>query len=316
MAGKRSRLGAGKRTPLLPGGVAGAWPPEFGAQWRWPLRLRAIRRGVLLALWTLVAIPIQALMLVVPGRLYVRFARIYWAVVRHLFGLRIRMIGVPAAGAPGGGRPVVFVCNHSSWLDIPVLGSTLFACFVSKDEIADWPLISTVARLGRTVFVSRDRARTREERDEMQTRLRGGDNLILFPEGTTSDGSRVLPFRSAFLSIALGPEPPLVQPVSLVYDRLAGLPTGRSARQLFAYYGDISIGTHFWRLARWRGLRATLLLHPPLDPGGFADRKALAQAVWLAVAEGAAALRQNRRPPRPPAAAVPGPAAEQGAAPV
>ena len=304
MGGKRFRSAAGKRTPLLPAGVVGAWPPEFGAQWRWPLQLRAVRRGVLLAFWTLLAIPIQALLLVLPGRAYVRFARIYWIVVRHLFGLRLRVIGAPAGGA---GRPVVFVSNHSSWLDIPVLGSTLFACFVSKDEIAGWPLISTVARLGRTVFVSRDRARTRDERDLMQTRLRGGDNLILFPEGTTSDGSRVLPFRSAFLSIALGADPPLVQPVSLVYDRLAGLPTGRAARQLFAYYGDTSIGTHFWRLAQWRGLRATLLVHPVLDPRGFADRKALAQAVWLAVADGAAALRQNRLPP--PATAMPAPEA-------
>jgi len=309
MAGKRSRLGAGKRAPLLPGGVGGPWPPEFGAQWHWPLQVRAVRRGVLLAAWTLLAIPIQALMLVLPGRLYVRFARLYWAVVRHLFGLRLRVVGAPAAGASGGTRPVVYVVNHSSWLDIPVLGSALFGCFVSKDEIAGWPLISTVARLGRTVFVSRDRARTREERDEMQARLRGGDNLILFPEGTTSDGSRVLPFRSAFLSIALGPELPLVQPVSLVYDRLAGLPTGRPARQLFAYYGDTGIGTHFWRLAQWRGLRATLLLHPVLDPSGFADRKALAQAVWLAVAEGAAALRQNRPPPQPAAAPAPAPSA-------
>ena len=314
MAGKRFRLGAGKRTPLLPGGVAGAWPPEFGEQWHWPLQLRAVRRGVLLALWTLIAIPVQGLMLVLPGRLYVRFARIYWTVVRQLFGLRLRVIGAPAAGAPGAGRAVVFVANHSSWLDIPVLGSTLFGCFVSKDEIADWPLISTVARLGRTVFVSRDRARTLEERDAMQTRLRGGDNLFLFPEGTTSDGSRVLPFRSAFLSIAVGPDAPLLQPVSLVYDRLAGLPTGRAARQLFAYYGDTGIGTHFWRLAKWRGLRVTLLLHPVLDPSGFADRKALAQAVWLAVAEGAAALRQNRPPPRSAAAALPASAAEQAPA--
>lgn len=290
------------------------WPPEFGAQWRWPLQLRAIRRGVLLALWTLVAIPVQALLLVLPGRLYVWFARIYWLVVRRLFGLHLRVIGAPAAGAPGGSRPVVYVSNHSSWVDIPVLGSTLFACFVSKDEIAEWPLISTVARLGRTVFVSRDRARTRAERDAMQTRLRGGDSLILFPEGTTSDGSRVLPFRSAFLSIALGPEPPLVQPVSVVYDRLAGLPTGRAGRQLFAYYGDTAIGVHFWRLAQWRGLRATLLLHPVLDPRGFADRKALAQAVWRAIAEGAAALRQNRPPPAPSPAAVPAPAAGQAAA--
>ena len=137
----------------------------------------------------------------------------------------------------------------------------------------------------------------------MRTRLAAGDNLILFPEGTTSDGSRVLPFRSAFFSIAeqavtADGRPPLVQPVSVVYDRLAYLPAGRATRPLFAWYGDMDIGSHFWRLAQHRGLRATVLLHAPLDPARFPTRKALAQATWTAVADGAATLRQNR-PARP-----------------
>ena len=89
-------------------------------------------------------------------------------------------------------------------------------------------------------------------------------------------------------------KPPLVQPVSVVYDRLGYLPAGRSSRPLFAWYGDMDIGSHFWRLAQHGGLRATILLHPPVDPAQFASRKALAQATWNVVADGAAALRQNR----------------------
>jgi 1-acyl-sn-glycerol-3-phosphate acyltransferase len=189
-----------------------------------------------------------------------------------------------------------------------VLGGRIDACFVSKDEVAGWPLINLVARLGRTVFVRRRRSSTGRERDDMRQRLADGDNLILFPEGTTSDGSRVLPFRSAFLSIAELPSgsdgrPPLVQPVSVVYDRLGYLPTGRASRPLFAWYGDMSIGSHFWQLAQHRGLRATVLLHQPLDPTAFPSRKALAQAAWVAVANGAATLRQNR--PAEPIAAQP-----------
>jgi 1-acyl-sn-glycerol-3-phosphate acyltransferase len=128
----------------------------------------------------------------------------------------------------------------------------------------------------------------------MRARLRAGDNLILFPEGTTSDGSRVLPFRSSLLSVAEGEPSPLVQPISLVYDRLAGLPAVRATRPVFAYYGDMSFGTHFWRLAQCRGVRATVLLHDPVDPRDYADRKALTRAIWESVAEGAATLRQNR----------------------
>ena len=132
----------------------------------------------------------------------------------------------------------------------------------------------------------------------MRDLLAGGDNLILFPEGTSSDGSRVLPFRSSFFSIAEGDARPIIQPVSVVYDRLGGLPAGRANRPVFAWYGDMDIATHSWRLARESGLRVTVLLHAPLDPARFRDRKALSQAVWRTVADGAATLRQNR-PARP-----------------
>jgi 1-acyl-sn-glycerol-3-phosphate acyltransferase len=85
-----------------------------------------------------------------------------------------------------------------------------------------------------------------------------------------------------------------VQPVSVVYDRLAGLPTGRAARPLFAWYGDMDIGSHFWRLAQYKGLRCSVLLHQPMDPEQFASRKELAAAAFAIVADGAATLRQNR----------------------
>ena len=255
---------------------------------------RAVQRGLLATGWTLLAMVVQSVLLTMPGRAKVRFARFYWASFARLLGLHVRRVGAPRAG--GDGRRVIYVANHCSWLDIPVLGGQLEACFVSKDEIARWPVINVVARLGRTVFVTRQRRATGRERDAMRTRLLAGDDLLLFPEGTSSDGSRVLPFRSAFFSVAEGDDPPLIQPVSVGYDRLAGLPTRRSTRPVFAWYGDMDLASHFWRLAQWSGLRATVLLHPPLDPRDFTSRKDLAQAAWQHVASGAAAMRQNRDP--------------------
>ncbi len=257
-------------------------------------RLRAVRRLALVVLWTLLAIPVQAVLLGISAlpspalaRPKVAFARFYWQALRRLFGLRVKVIGAPAAG-PG----TLFVVNHSSWLDILVLGGALEACFVSKAEVGCWPLVGTVARLGRTVFVSRARGRTGAEAGEMQQRLAAGDSLILFPEGTSSDGTRVLPFRSSLLAAAGAAA--AVQPVSVGYDRLGGLPACRRDRPHFAWYGDMDIGRHAWRLARRPGGRATVLLHRPCDPAGFPDRKGLALAAQAAVAEGAAALRQNR----------------------
>ena len=257
--------------------------------------LRAARRALFIVVWTLLAIPVQALLLLLPGRPKVVFARWFWRGVCLLFGMELRVIGRPPRGGGGASkRPVVYVSNHSSWLDIAVLGGQIEACFVSKDDVASWPGVSLIARLGRTVFVTRKSAATGRERDVMVARLAAGDNLVLFPEGTSSDGSRVLPFRTPFFAVAEGERPPLIRPVSVVYDRIAGLPAGRLARPMFAWYGDMDLLPHFWSLAQWRGMRASVLLHPPLDPTDFSSRKELAQAAWQAVADGAALLRQNR----------------------
>ena len=277
-------------------------------------RLRVIRRGLVILGWTAIAGLIQSVMLVLPGRGKQRFARTYWSTTCKLMGMKVRVIGEPATG---GARPVVYASNHSSWLDVPVLGGHLLACFVSKDDVGRWPIVGQVARLGRTIFVSRQRGTTGRERDDMRMRLAAGDDLILFPEGTSSDGTRVLPFHSSFFAAAkpsglagggavTATDPslrPLVQPVSVVYDRLAGLPVGNARRAVFAWYGDMDLASHFWQLAQWRAMRASIVLHPPLDPADFPTRKALAQAAWLAVAEGAALLRQNRPVTVTPAAA-------------
>lgn len=293
-------------------------PPATGAEadpggWIMPRRksvlrgLRPIAKLLLVLPWTALCALLQALALVIPGRARVVVPKLYWGGMCAILGLQTRFAGAIAQPTRDG-RPVVYVSNHSSWLDILVLGGKLDACFTAKQEVGTWPLIGTIARLGRTVYIRRQRASTGRERDDMRARLAAGDNLILFPEGTTSDGARVLPFRSAFLSIAELPvtadgKPPIVQPVSIVYDRLAGLPTGRATRPIFAWYGDMDIASHYWQLAQYHGMRASVLMHAPLDPRDFPDRKALAQAVWRACADGAATLRQNR--PATPAAAQP-----------
>jgi lyso-ornithine lipid O-acyltransferase len=277
--------------------------------WLLARRFRATRRGVAIIALTLPSMVIQAICLVLPGGAKVAFPRLFWRLFARTLGLDVRVVGELASKRSG--RPVIFVSNHSSWIDIPVVGGVLPAPFVSKDDVERWPVIRTIARLGRTIFVSRQRGSTARELDAMQSVLARGDNLILFPEGTSSDGSRVLPFRSSFFALAEGKgidDPsrrPLIQPVSVVYDRLNGLPAGRSSRPVFAWYGDMDIASHFWRMTQHLDMRVTVLLHAPLDPATFPDRKSLSQAVWQTVADGAAMLRQNR--PARPLTVEPGP---------
>ena len=251
------------------------------------LRIAARLAGILI--WTLPCALVQSVLIQLPGRAKERLARFYWRGIRRILGMKITVLG-----AVSRDRPVLFVVNHSSWLDIVALGSVLPACFVAKGDIADWPILKHVARLGRTVFVSRARAGVARERHAMLEKLRAGDNLILFPEGTTSDGCRVLPFQSAFLAMAEGESAPVVQPVTLVYDRIEGLPVRRRDRPMLSWYGDMDMSTHFPGVASLGSLHATLVLDPPIPPAAYPDRKALSSALQARIAANAAALRQGR----------------------
>ncbi|WP_431302878.1 lysophospholipid acyltransferase family protein [Sediminicoccus sp. BL-A-41-H5] len=269
--------------PRLPGPL---WNDVLGER---PVggRLRAIRRISTAILFTLFCIPIQAVLLKLPGTAKNRFPRFYHRTLCWLIGLKLRVIGTPCQ------RPrTLYISNHSSWLDILVLGATLDARFVSKAEVAEWPLIGWVSKLGRSVFVSRNRGRTGSEAQELRSRLEAGDSIILFPEGTTSDGARVLPFRSSFFSVADAAE--RIQPLTVVYDRLGGLPVGRKDRPLFAWYGDMETGSHAWTLLRRTGARVTVVLDEPFAPDAAPDRKALAARLGRSITETAAVLRQNR----------------------
>src|SRR6185437_15208856 len=122
-------------------------------------------------------------------------ATLYYRVLCRLLRIHIRVVGAPVRD-----RAVLFVSNHLSWADILVIGALGPVAFVAKREVADWPLVGVAARLQRTVFVDRARRhQTGEAVGAIVGRLIGGTSVVLFAEGTSSDGNRVLPFRSALI---------------------------------------------------------------------------------------------------------------------
>jgi 1-acyl-sn-glycerol-3-phosphate acyltransferase len=155
-------------------------------------------------------------------------------------------------------------------------------------------VIGWIARLGRTIFVTRNRSSVAREQDALVARLAAGDNVILFPEGTTSDGNRILPFASSFLALADAAAKPYVQPVTLVYDALDGLPVGRYDRPEISWYGDMALAPHFKRIGQRRRLHATIILDAAIPPGHYPHRKAITLALEHRLARNAAALRQGR----------------------
>jgi 1-acyl-sn-glycerol-3-phosphate acyltransferase len=236
-----------------------------------------------MAVMALVAVPLQwlALKLDLPLRRLVPMW--FHRATLALLGVKVTMRGVPAAE-----RPLLFVANHASWLDIPVLSSITPLVFVAKSEIAGWPLFGLFAKLQRSVFVDRTRRHaTPEVNREIANRLASGDPVVLFGEGTSSDGNQVLPFRSALFgaiqeALDAGGRG-YVQPVSVAYTHLHGLPMGRQHRAVAAWYGDAELPAHFMRVFREGAIDVTVSFGPAHAIGPETDRKQLARATETAV---------------------------------
>jgi 1-acyl-sn-glycerol-3-phosphate acyltransferase len=247
------------------------------------LRIALVTAAV--AVITLALIPAQwlSVRLELPSRRSIPV--IYHRMICRLLGVRITEIG---ACLPG--RPLLVVSNHTSWLDIPVITAVSPVVFVAKREVATWPLFGLLARLQRSVFVDRDRRhKVAEVNAEIAERLAAGDPVVLFAEGTSSDGNRVLPFRTALIGAARNAlaqgqaEEVYVQPLSVAYTHLHGIAMGRYRRPVVAWYGSLDLVPHVGALMRQGAIDVVLTWGDPIACDGGTDRKLLARELEAAV---------------------------------
>jgi len=238
------------------------------------------------------------------GKLSMRYSRTVCA----LLNARINIVGTPPSH-----HSVLILSNHVSWLDILVITATVPVIFVAKSEVRRWPLIGWVARARGTVFVERDRRRqTAEAASDIAQYLAEGQSIVLFAEGTSSDGNRVLPFRPALvgalreaLAQVEAGKRIAVQPLSVGYTGMLGLPMGRQHRPVVAWYGDRDLFPHLVEFLRRGAVDVTLTWGEPVEHDGGSDRKAVVQSLEEAVRLMTAdALRG--RPVRTPSAVEPG----------
>jgi len=222
----------------------------------------------------------------------------YYRVLCRLLRIHIRVVGEPVLD-----RAVLFVSNHVSWVDILVIGSIAPVAFVAKREVASWPLVGVAARLQRTVFVDRTRRRrTGNTIGEIVQRLIGGTSVVLFAEGTSSDGNRVLPFRSALIGVVeeAGTQAGrgiLIQPMSIGYTGQHGIPMGRQHRPLVAWYGDLDFMPHIREFIARGAVDAVLSFGDPVVANDAANRKAVTKSLEGAVRTlNNATLRGRPRP--------------------
>jgi 1-acyl-sn-glycerol-3-phosphate acyltransferase len=155
-----------------------------------------------------------------------------------------------------------------------------------------------LGRIGRTVFVNRRRSATGNARDDIQERIDAGDTLIMFPESTSHDGNRVRPFKSALFTVAErhtpDGRPVTVQPVSIAYTRLNGVPMGIGWRSFFAWYGDMTLGPHVWHALKLGRVTVEITFHPTVTIADFNNRKDLAAYCTQVSSAGVARLLSGR----------------------
>ena len=245
--------------------------------------VRLYTRAFLILSLNLTLLPFYALSTLITGRMHWGIQRLWCRSMCRLLGMRI-----VTHGAPSKVRPTLFVSNHVSYLDIVVLSQLIDAVFVSKQEVADWPVLGWLARMRRTVFI--DRAKMRQSSQhcrEMAARIRD-HNLIFFPEGTSTDGVAVHPFKSTLFCVAMDGKRQAVpvQPIAVTYLRdLQGRPLDGDRVDLYAWYADMTLVPHLLEALQQPGVEIHVRFLDPIPADAVDDRKRLSAHANEQVAE-------------------------------
>jgi 1-acyl-sn-glycerol-3-phosphate acyltransferase len=242
--------------------------------------IRAVLVAFAFAALTLMLLPLQLIGIAFDLRLQRTIPHLYHRILCTLIGVRIREVGRRSTASPA-----LILSNHVSWLDICVISALSPVVFVAKREVAGWPVFGWLARLQRTIFINREaRHQTGAATREIAGRLLAGDSVVLFAEGTSNDGIRVLPFRSALVGAvhhALGNSTHhshiTVQPLSLAYVGFSGVPMGRSLRERVAWYGDADLIPHLLHVLSSGAVDVIVSWGEATAYDMKADRKAIAR---------------------------------------
>lgn len=210
----------------------------------------------------------------------------------HGLACRIFNIRIETDGQPYTASQVLYVSNHVSYLDIPVLGSIIpNASFVSKNDVRTWPVWGFLSGLQQTAFISRARKDTKAEAQSLDAMIENGKNLIIFPEGTSTDGLGVKDFKSSLFSLALKntDHPLMIQPVTIKILTTNGSPPQTAdERNIYAWPLELEVALHehLWGTAKSSGAVLRIRFHDVIQSSAFKDRKTLAKTCHEAVCRG------------------------------
>lgn len=233
-----------------------------------------------------VTIPLQAINSLLLGKTHALYSiqTLFFSLLCLIFRVKVNLSGQKASGH------VVYVGNHLSYIDIVAVGAHLDATFISKADVKNWPVLGLLATLSRTVFIERSRNAATKCIADIKATLSNGRSLILFPEGTSTNGLDVLPFKSTIFELFLNQKIKsnlIVQPFTITLKKVNGQNiTNPKDQDSYAWYGDMTLPPHLWSLAKSKGAKVLITFHPPRPATDFQDRKEFALACHQDVAQG------------------------------
>ena len=254
---------------------------------------RRLIRLVFICFWLLIILVFLIILRPFNLSLYKNIPRLF-----HIGFLKILNVKVNLVGKIHQERPGLLISNHASWIDISILSSLINISFIAKSEVSKWPLFGFLAKLQDTVFIERRAIKAVKQKNEINEVLHKGKRLVLFPEGTSSDGNRVLKFKSSLFSVVENKtdnsENYLIQAVTICYKGINGLPMSRSERPLISWWGDMDLMNHLWNILKLNSVDILVIAHEPIQE--VSDRKSLSKIAWEQVAQGMGlALSGNAR---------------------
>tara|TARA_B100000989_G_scaffold297728_1_gene284473 strand:- start:533 stop:1315 length:783 start_codon:yes stop_codon:yes gene_type:complete len=231
--------------------------------------LSMLRLSILLP-WTLICSFAQIFFFFFPRKFSFMIPKLYFKGLLTLLGISLKILG------QANKKGTLFISNHTSYLDIIILGSEINGKFVAKSEISNWPIINIIVKLGKTIFINRKEIlKSKNQVNILSQNLKDGFNVILFPEGTSNNGTQVLPFKSSLFGIVEISENKFfeLQPVSISYRAFDGLPTSRIFKQFYAWYGSVDLAPHAWKLLGLGACEITINFHETSEFSRFKSRK-------------------------------------------
>ena len=234
-------------------------------------------RLIIFLLLTLALLPFQFIIVFFIKNYAYIIPYFYHKICLRIFGIKIKTFGKVSINFP-----ILLISNHASYLDIIILGSLFKTSFIAKKEISKWPLLGILAKLQNTIFIDRRVSSLKNQENQIIKHLNEKKNLVIFPEGTSSDGNRVLPFKSSLFNIFeknLNSKI-LVQTITIVYKKINGIPMNRIERKNITWHSNMDLIPNIFNVLKKLSIEVEIIFNDEFLPSKKYDRKKLALHCW------------------------------------